>query len=114
MVENGGKYLLIRNSYGKHGWTFPGGGIKRHELPEDAAKREVKEELGIELSDVEKIGEYESRLEYKRDIVYCFHAKVSGDQIIRKSDEVSEAEWFAPDKIPEFQSSAVGKMLKML
>jgi ADP-ribose pyrophosphatase YjhB (NUDIX family) len=46
LVEQGGKVVLIRNSY-TAGWHFPGGGVKRGEPPEKAVLRELKEELGL-------------------------------------------------------------------
>lgn len=39
-------FLLIRDSYGN--WGFPKGHVEPGELPEDAARREVLEETGLE------------------------------------------------------------------
>ncbi|MEA2077675.1 MAG: (deoxy)nucleoside triphosphate pyrophosphohydrolase [Candidatus Marinimicrobia bacterium] len=39
-------------------WEFPGGKVEMSESPEDAIKRELKEELGIFVNTVEKIEEY--------------------------------------------------------
>src|SRR5947208_16401491 len=33
LIEHDGRWLMIRNSYGKGHWTFPGGAIGRHETP---------------------------------------------------------------------------------
>src|SRR3954470_4208287 len=41
-----GQVLLVRHSYGFQHWTLPGGGWKRGETLGDAARREVREELG--------------------------------------------------------------------
>ena len=113
LIENDGKFLFIRNSYGKHGWTFSGGGVHRKETPEEAVKREVREELGINIQEVKELGEYMNTKEYKRDIVYCFYSKVSNQEISIDKSEISEAQWLSLNDVPEFRSSAVDKILKM-
>ena len=50
IATDGGEVLLVRSWTGHQGWELPGGGKGRHESSERAAKREVKEELGIDLS----------------------------------------------------------------
>lgn len=45
-VYVGPALLLVRASY-RTEWNFPGGGIRRGELPEAAAQRELAEEIGL-------------------------------------------------------------------
>jgi 8-oxo-dGTP pyrophosphatase MutT (NUDIX family) len=40
------KLLLVRSSY-RTAWNFPGGTIRRGEIPEVAARRELLEEIGL-------------------------------------------------------------------
>jgi 8-oxo-dGTP pyrophosphatase MutT (NUDIX family) len=51
---------------------LPGGGIKRGEKAEDAARREIREETGFELDLLELLGEYEGN--YPGDSVTVFFA----------------------------------------
>jgi len=43
---NKGKVVLVKLRYA-HGWRVPGGGIKRGEAPDQAAVRELTEEIGL-------------------------------------------------------------------
>ncbi len=56
---NDGSILLCRIAPGYPGarrWTLPGGGVEWGEHPEDALKREVCEETGLELDTYEFLG----------------------------------------------------------
>jgi ADP-ribose pyrophosphatase YjhB (NUDIX family) len=46
VIEHDGRLLLVRHSYMRH-WGLPGGGLRRHEVPEAAAVRESFEEVGL-------------------------------------------------------------------
>ena len=51
VVERDGRYLITRRLEGTHLaglWEFPGGKTLPGEKPEDALRRELKEELGVE------------------------------------------------------------------
>jgi len=53
VVERDGCYLITRRLEGTHLaglWEFPGGKILQGEKPEDALRRELKEELGVEAA----------------------------------------------------------------
>lgn len=67
-----GRVLLVRHWYAPGVLMLPGGGIKRGEKAEDAARREIKEETGFELDKLELLGEYEGN--YPGDSVTVFFA----------------------------------------
>jgi len=55
IVEIDGKIALIKRVRNNHEYyVFPGGGIEDGETPEEAAIREIKEELGIDI-EIEKL-----------------------------------------------------------
>ena len=51
IIVDGGKIFATQRAYGefKDGWEFPGGKIEQGETPQQAAKREVMEELETEI-----------------------------------------------------------------
>ncbi len=113
LIEHDGEYLLIQTSYSGTYWTLPGGGVKKNEKLEDAARREVKEELGIEIGNIQKLGFYNSTAEYKKDTVYLFRAHVD-EKDFKKNHEVSMAQWFPKDGLPEHTSTAIRKILPLI
>ncbi len=67
-VWQDGRVLAIRNSYRR--WlNLPGGGIHRGEAPHEAARRELREEVGIATAPgtLHFVGEIETTFEWKRD-----------------------------------------------
>jgi ADP-ribose pyrophosphatase YjhB (NUDIX family) len=91
---------------------LPGGGVKRNESYEDAVKREIMEELDLEIKP-EYLGEYKSRLEYKLDTVQCYVVKITKVHPIIDNLEIKDAKWWRLDSLPEFQSTGLRKILEM-
>ena len=62
LIANDGRILLQYrnkdNRWNQDSWSEFGGQIKRGETPEEAIKRELKEELGIELIDLKFFKKY--------------------------------------------------------
>jgi len=83
VIQFDGKLVLTRE-HGSSRWDLPGGGVEHYEDPKDAFKREIKEELGVE---VDIFGEanmqawfmYDSDPGWERPILYLVvHANVTG------------------------------------
>lgn len=92
--------LLIRNTYGRQGWTFPGGMMKRGEFPEVAVRREVQEEVGITLDDVHVLGRFTGRQAYRRDTVHVFVAEAPTAAVHLDDGEILAARWFPMTALP--------------
>lgn len=60
IIENGKVGLIQRTKNGSIYYVFPGGGIEKGETPEEGAKREALEELGVEV----KVNECIEEIEY--------------------------------------------------
>ena len=58
IIEHNEKYLCVQRGINKYEyiskkWEFPGGKIEVDESPEDALKREIQEELAMEITDLD-------------------------------------------------------------
>jgi ADP-ribose pyrophosphatase YjhB (NUDIX family) len=93
-----GKLILLRRAFdpGKDLWTFPGGFVDLGESVEDAARREVKEELGIGIVLGPIVGVY-SRAE-ERVVLIVYRATTTEEP--RTTEEASEVIAFDRSDIP--------------
>lgn len=89
------KCILVQNWFGSGLWDLPGGGIKFGESAEDAAVRELREELRLHVDDLRKLttqpivlkkGGLTMRLEY-------FQATISPDEEIVQNWEIRRVSW---------------------
>lgn len=95
-----GDVLLLKHSYGPREWGLPGGGLRAGEDPIAAARREVREELGIELARIEPVARLEEELSGSPHTAHVFAAVC--DQHPRPDRrEVIEARFFPSHSLPE-------------
>jgi 8-oxo-dGTP pyrophosphatase MutT (NUDIX family) len=111
---NGGKFLLIRQSYGSTKiWTLPGGGFDpKKESAKSASVREVFEELGIKLNEdsLVELPKLYTEAEYKRDTVCIYFADISGINIqLRTNLEISEVKFCTKEEMKELNLSRIVK-----
>jgi ADP-ribose pyrophosphatase YjhB (NUDIX family) len=95
---SGGIVLLqraIEPGYGK--WVFPGGYVDRGETVADAAVREAKEEVNLDVRLVSLLGVYSYRHSPVVIIVYLAEA-VGG--LLKAADEALDVRLFSPETIP--------------
>ena len=100
---------LVRHTY-LPGWYLPGGGIDRGESADAAVRRELAEEIGLTMVDIDRVlGVYHNAREGKDDHVVVFVARISGtDQAITVGDarEIAEVRWCSLGSLPEGTSLA--------
>ncbi|HLC87790.1 MAG TPA: NUDIX hydrolase [Patescibacteria group bacterium] len=113
IVFKDGQVLLIKNAAlrdpKKAYWGFPKGHIKEREKSEEAAIREIKEETGIEVEIIKKLGDSRYVFTNKQKekvfkvVVYFLMKYVSGET--KPQDlEVLEVKWFDPAQAMELLS----------
>jgi 8-oxo-dGTP pyrophosphatase MutT (NUDIX family) len=99
MLIQDGQVLLVRHTY-IDGWFMPGGGVKRGETLEQAARREAYEEVGAKLNQISLMGAYSNFIELKSDHNILFFSNDftwNG----RHDSEIAEVCFFPLDKLPE-------------
>lgn len=108
IIGDGKGNILLQQRHDDGKWGHHGGAIEVDENTIDAVKREVKEELNLELEKLELLGVYSGKKYHHVypngdevsciDVVYVCH-KYHGE--IRYQDgEVLQAKWFCKDNIP--------------
>jgi ADP-ribose pyrophosphatase YjhB (NUDIX family) len=112
VIQHGDALLLVRNTYGRKQWTFPGGGISRGEAAEEAIRREVREEVGLHLQALQHLGVFEGITDYKRDSVAVFAGVAADRRITIDVAEILEARWFLPQHLPPLGPTAA-RVLEM-
>lgn len=113
MIEDGsGAVLLLRHSYGPPVWALPGGGVAKGELPEDAARREMAEELGLTLGPLDHVGVLEDIVSGSPHSVHIFRV-VTDEPAKPDRREVVEARLFDRDTLPANLSQRTAQCLAL-
>jgi ADP-ribose pyrophosphatase YjhB (NUDIX family) len=100
--------LLLMKRLDSGCWGPPGGAVELGEVVETAARREVREETGLELNEMSLFGVFSGPELFYRypngDEVYnvtiIYRARFSGGDVCLNSEHTDWG-WFAPEDIPK-------------
>lgn len=96
LVEHQGEVLLARNAGWPEGWyALITGYLEAEEDPAAAVRREVKEELDLDVVSMTPIGNY--IFERKNEVMLCYHAIAEGT--VRLSPELVECRRYQPHQL---------------
>ena len=99
IILRDGKIFATQRGYGewKDWWEFPGGKIEPEETPDDALKREIREELATEI----EVGDLLTTVEYDYPkfhlTMHCFLCTIVTDQLSLLEHE--DACWLTKDEL---------------
>jgi 8-oxo-dGTP diphosphatase len=98
-VDEQGRVLLLKHRFRPGtGWGLPGGFIAVGEQPEEAVRRELREEVGLELAGVEVLTARAFSRPKQIEIVFLCRPKGDASP---QSIEIRRASWFSIDSLPE-------------
>ena len=93
------KVFATQRGYGefKDGWEFPGGKMEQGETPQQALKREIKEELDTDI----EVGELLETVEYDYPsfhlTMHCFICTIKSGDLVLKEHEA--AKWLTRETL---------------
>ncbi|NOZ77227.1 MAG: NUDIX hydrolase [Euryarchaeota archaeon] len=104
VVEDGdGRILLVRRGRDpyKARWALPGGYVECGENVLESARREAREETGLEVEIEGLVGVYSDpgRDPRGHTVSITYRARVDGDAVPRGGDDAAEAGFFHPEEI---------------
>lgn len=99
VIHAEGRVFATQRGYGeyKDGWEFPGGKIEVGETPEDAVRREIREELDTDISVGELIGTIEYDYPNFHLSMDCFWCEIVCGELILKEHEA--ARWLDKESL---------------
>ena len=103
VIRDDRKIFATQRGYGewKGGWEFPGGKIEEGETPQEALKREIREELDTEIV----VGELIDTIEYDYPTFHlsmdCFWCEIENGNLVLKEHQA--AKWLGKDTIEDVQ-----------
>ena len=102
-IQTKHKIYATARGYGdyKGQWEFPGGKIEPGETPQQALKREIKEELDTEIAVLDKIGTIEYDYPAFHLSMDCFWCEVASGEL--KLLEAEAAKWLTKEELDSVQ-----------
>ncbi len=98
------KILMAKHSYGlKNRYTLVAGFLEAGETLEEAVKREVMEEVGLEVKDIKYFGS--QPWPFPNSLMIGFTAKYADGKIRVDGNEIVDAKWFNANEVQRFPSN---------
>jgi len=114
VFNQNGEVLLLKHRFRPgSGWGLPGGFIEKAEQPIDALRRELREEIGLEVQDVEIFAV--RSFAKPQQVEVLFRCRSNGT-LKPQTIEVERADWFLvanlPDGLPRDQQLFIERAAK--
>jgi 8-oxo-dGTP diphosphatase len=113
LIKKANKFLMTKRvsfdpkdkEFYPYVWQFPGGGLEFGEAPEETAKREMIEEIGVEIEIISLIPKIYTEVRHNwQGIFICFLCKLKNENSeIILNHEASEYNWFELEQISKLK-----------
>ncbi len=98
ITDDEGRVLLLKHRFRPSpGWGVPGGFIEEGEQPEEALRRELREEVELEVKHVKVFTTRTFKEPKQIEIIFTARAIENTERL---SFEIQKAAWFSPDELP--------------
>ena len=103
VIKDGDKIFATERGYGdfKGGWEFPGGKIEAGEIPQEALKREIKEELDVDIEVHDLIETVEYDYPEFHLSMECFWCEIINGKLVLKEHQA--ARWLTKETINDVE-----------
>jgi ADP-ribose pyrophosphatase YjhB (NUDIX family) len=113
LITHGEEVLLVRHTYrDRERWTLPGGLRRNDETAEDAAGREMEEELGRRLTAWRAVHTGRRRSRAGLHITTYLRAELDSRRIDPDAGELARTAWFPVAQLPEAITGDAVRMIR--
>lgn len=111
ITNNEGRVLLLHHRFRPgSGWGIPGGFVKRGEQPDEALRRELREEVGLEIEHLSLLKTRAFSEARQVEIVFRCRARGEPEQL---SFEIKRLAWFDPHELPQELPRDQAELIKL-
>jgi len=115
-VDAAGRLLLVRHAGHHDGWAVLGGAVEVGESPAQAAVRETREEIGVEVRLVRLLGGPDYEVSYPNGdrtayVTAMYEAAIIDGSPAVRDDELSDLAWFTPAQLAGLELSRFARAL---
>ncbi|WP_435206540.1 NUDIX domain-containing protein [Micromonospora sp. bgisy143] len=111
LVDEHERLLLVRHTGSPDRWGLPGGAVEIGESPAEAAVREVREEIGVQIDGLRLLDvlggtDYEVTYSNGDRVAYvtaAYQAVIVDGTPAPDQEEIAELDWFTPTQVPSVQ-----------
>jgi nucleoside triphosphatase len=113
IINAEGKLFLMRSHKWRDGWVVPGGHIELGERMDEALRREVKEETGLEIYDIQFLlyqeFVYDEAFWERRHFIFFDYQCRTDMEEARLNSEAQEYQWVTAEKAFDLPMDAYTK-----